>query len=297
MMHKINWQDLHYILVVARHGSVSAAARTLGVNHSTVLRRINALEERQGLRLFDRLRSGYVLSQEGQHLLQTAQSIEETVTSLERRIAGTDLQLEGTIRVTTTDSVFVSVCGSHIAEFQKTYPNISVALTVTSSILSLSRRDADVAIRPSRFDPDGLTGVRISDFHFALYAGADYWAANSHKALSDQLWLGPDESMAGSPAGRWLRAEVPGANVIMVADSFVALGDATRRNLGMAILPCAQADAMPDLERIGPPLADYNTGLWVLTHHDLLGSLRINTFYDYMVTALKTEERAMKGEL
>ncbi len=296
-MHKINWQDLHYILVVARHGSVSAAARTLGVNHSTVLRRINALEERQGLRLFDRLRSGYVLSQEGERILETAQSIEETVTGLERRIAGTELQLDGTIRVTTTDSVYASVCGEHIAAFQKMYPNISIELSVTSSILSLSRRDADVAIRPSRFEPERLTGERICDFQFALYAGAAYWAANSEKPMAEQLWLGPDERLTGSPAGRWLRAEVPNAKVVLVADSFIALADAARRNLGMVLLPCAQGDTMPDLLRIGPPLADYKTGLWVLTHRDLLGALRINTFYDFIIKALKTEERAMKGEL
>lgn len=295
-MHKINWQDLQYILVVARLGSVSAAARELGVTHSTVLRRINALEERQGLRLFDRLRTGYVLSQEGRHLLQAAQSIEDTVTGLERRIAGAELQLEGTIRVTTTDSVLLSICGAHIVKFQETYPDISIELTVTSSILSLSRRDADVAIRPSRFEPERLTGERISDFYFAQYAGADYWAANGHKPMAEQSWLGPDGSMAGSPAGRWMRAELPDARIVMAADSFLALGDAARRNLGVAILPCAQGDAMPDLLRISEPMKDYKTGLWVLTHRDLLGAVRISTFYTFMIAALKSEERSMKGE-
>ena len=295
-MHKINWQDLQYILVVARQGSVSAAARTLGVNHSTVLRRINALEERQGLRLFDRLRTGYVLSQEGQQLLQAAQSIEDTVSGLERRIAGAELKLEGTIRVTTTDSVLLYICGKHISNFQMTYPDISIELTVTSSILSLSRRDADVAIRPSRFEPERLTGERVSDFYFAFYAGADFWAANSGTPLADLPWLGPDGSMAGSPAGRWMRDKIPNAKIVMAADSFLALGDAARRNLGVALLPCAQADAMPDLVRIGEPLPDYKTGLWVLTHRDLLGAVRISTFYHFMINALKAEERSMKGE-
>ena len=196
-----------------------------------MLRRINALEERQGLRLFDRLRTGYVLSQEGRHLLQAAQSIEDTVTGLERRIAGAELQLEGTVRVTTTDSVLLTICGAHIAKFQETYPGISIELTITSSILSLSRRDADVAIRPSRFEPERLTGERISDFHFAHYAGADYWAANGHKPMAEQSWLGPDESMAASPAGRWMRAEVPDARIVLAADSFLALGDAANARL------------------------------------------------------------------
>ena len=295
-MHKINWQDLHYILVVSRLGSVSAAARELGVTHSTVLRRINQMEERQGLRLFDRLRTGYVLSQEGKHLLQAAQSIEETVTGLERRIAGAELQLEGTIRVTTTDSVLLSVCGPHIARFQRTYPGIAIELTVTASILSLSRRDADVAIRPSRFEPERLTGERVSDFYFAHYAGADYWAAHGHKPMAQQTWLGPNESMSGSPAGRWMRTELPEANPVLVADSFLALGDAARSNLGVALLPCAQADAMPDLVRITDPLEDYTTGLWVLTHHDLLRAPRISAFYRFMIEALKSDEPKMKGQ-
>ena len=295
-MHKINWQDLHYILVVSRLGSVSAAARELGVTHSTVLRRINQMEERQGLQLFDRLRTGYVLSQEGKHLLQAAQSIEETVTGLERRIAGAELQLEGTIRVTTTDSVLLSVCGAHIAKFQETYPDITIELTITASILSLSRRDADVAIRPSRFEPERLIGERVSDFHFAQYAGADYWAANAHKPMSQQAWLAPNESLAGSPAGRWMRAEAPDAKIVMLADSFLALGDAARRNLGVALLPCAQGDPTPDLLRISEPLTAYTTGIWVLTHRDLLRAPRISAFYSFMVDALRADERRLTGD-
>ncbi len=295
-MHKMNWQDLHYVLVVARSKSVAAAARSLGVTHSTVLRRINALEERQGVRLFDRLRTGYALNPDGQQLLQAAQSIEETIHGLERRFAGKELKLEGTVRVTTTDSILVSLVGRHLAQFKSNYPDITLELTLTSHVLSLTRRDADVAIRPSRSAPDRLAGTRLSDFLFGIYASRSYGSAHLDQPLSDQPWLGPDDALWGSPAGRWLHTELPEARIVFSADSFLALADAAARDLGLAILPCCQGDDDDRLVRMSEPLSKYPTGMWILAHADLLNSARVRTFYDFMVGAMQADIPALLGE-
>ncbi|MEM7425784.1 MAG: LysR family transcriptional regulator [Pseudomonadota bacterium] len=294
-MHKMNWQDLHYVLVVARSKSVAAAARSLGVTHSTVLRRINALEERQGVRLFDRLRSGYVLNPDGQQLLQAAQTIEETIDGLERRFAGKELKLEGTVRVTTTDSILVSLVSRHLAKFKESYPDITLELSLTSQLLSLTRRDADVAIRPSRYAPDRLSGVRVSDFLFAVYAAHDYWREHQETPLSEQPWLGPDDALWGSPAGRWLHAELPEARIIFSADSFLALADAAARGLGLVLLPCCQGDDDERLGRISEPLKKYPTGMWILAHKDLLKAARVRTFYDFMIREIQADIPALLG--
>lgn len=295
-MHKMNWQDLHYVLVVARSKSVAAAARSLGVTHSTVLRRINALEERQGIRLFDRLRSGYVLNPDGQQLLQAAQTIEETIDGLERRFAGKELKLEGTIRVTTTDSILSSLVGKHLANFKEAYPDIKLELTLTSHVLSLTRRDADVAIRPSRTQPDRLAGTRISDFLFAIYAGREYWHENDETPVADHPWLGPDDALLGSPAGRWLHDQLPEARITFSADSFIALADAAAKGLGLSVLPCCQADQDERLVRIRGPIKKYPTNIWVLAHHDLLKAARVRTFYDYMTRVMQDDIPALLGE-
>ena len=150
MTHRVNWDDLRFVLAVADHGSVAAAARRLGVNHTTVLRRMHAFEESQKIRLFERLPTGYVLTAEGEQLVAAARSIDDTVTGLERRIAGRDLKLEGVIRVTTTDTFMASMLPPHLADFRKKHPRIAIELALTNSRLNLTKRDADVAIRPAR---------------------------------------------------------------------------------------------------------------------------------------------------
>src|SRR5688572_20128168 len=120
----MDWDDLRYFLAVGNAGSLAGAARTLGVNHTTVLRRIGAFEQRLGLRLFERLPTGYVLTAGGEQLIAAARHIDATVTTLERKLAGQDLQLAGTVRVTTTDTVMGSILPAILAEFRRSYPGI-----------------------------------------------------------------------------------------------------------------------------------------------------------------------------
>lgn len=295
MAHNINWQDLQYVLTVATQGSLAAAARVLSVNHSTVLRRITAFEERHDIRLFDRLRTGYALTDEGAQLLAAARSIEATIVDLERRIAGRDLKLQGTIRLTTTDAVFVSAVSPHLTAFRKAYPEIRIELMITASLLDLGRRDADVAIRPSARPPDTLVCKRIARLGFAIYGSPAYLAENPASSLGAHRWIGLDALIAETPPARWLRDTVPASAEVMAADSFLAMRDCAERDIGLALLPCCVGDGSSRLQRVSGPIPEIDTSLWILTHHDLLRATRIRVFTDYMLKALAADRPVLEG--
>jgi DNA-binding transcriptional LysR family regulator len=295
MTHRVGWDDLRFVLAVADNGSVAAAARKLGVNHTTVLRRVQAFEAVQKLRLFDRLPTGYVLTAEGEQLVVAARTIDDTVATLERRIAGQDLKLEGTIRVTTTDSLMATVVPRHLASFRSQHPRISIEMAMTNARLNLTKRDADVAIRPAKKQPDALVGLRVADFGFAVYGAASYLDACPTDDLRDHAWLTGDELLANSPATQWMRQHVPDVSIVFRADSYVALCQAACVGLGLATLPCCLGDTSPLLRRVHGPVPELTIGLWLLTHQDLRSAARIRAFIDHLAEGLQAENAHLAG--
>ncbi|MEM7041217.1 MAG: LysR family transcriptional regulator [Pseudomonadota bacterium] len=296
MTHRVNWDDLRFVLAVADHGSVASAARRLGVNHTTVLRRLHAFEEAKQIRLFERLATGYVLTAEGEQLIAAARSIDDTVAALERRIAGRELKLEGVIRVTTTDTFMISVLPPHLASFRQEHPRIAIELALTNSRLNLTKRDADVAIRPARELPAPLIGKRVADVGFAVYGAKTYLENHpSDPTAADHAWLGGDEMLANAPVAAWMHQHVRPAQIAFRADSFVALKQAAAAGLGLAALPCCLGDADLALVRLEAPIADLNIGLWVMTHQDLAASARIRAFIDHMEAVLAGDRAILAG--
>src|SRR4051794_1984852 len=285
-MHRMEWDELRFFLAVAEAGSLAGAARALGVNHTTVLRRINGFEAQLGLRLFDRLPGGYAMTVGGEELLAAARRIEETVTDLERRLAGQDLRLEGELRVTTTDTLALTILMPHLAAFRTAHPGITLELTVTNAMANLTRRDADVAIRPTAEPPEALVGRRVAGLAHAIYAAsrshlertaaeASAAAADGIANLSGQAWIGTDASLASTVGARWLRRELPAARIVCRLDSLMAMRAAAAAGLGLALLPCYVGDTDPGLVRVRPPpLPGTEAGLWLLTHEDLRRTAR-----------------------
>jgi len=282
MTHRIGWDELRFVLAVADHGSLAAAARKLGVNHTTVLRRIQAFEATHRLRLFDRLPTGYALTTEGAELIVAARAIDDTVATLERRIAGQDLKLEGTIRVTTTDSLMSTIVPPHLASFRARHPRITIEMAMTNAHLNLTKRDADVAIRPTRKPPEALVGVRVANFGFAIYGAAAYLDSSPATNLRDHVWLAGDDMLANAPTTHWMREHVPEATIAFRADSYIALFHAAQVGLGLAALPCCLADRSPVLRRVYGPDPELMTGLWLLTHRDLRAAARIRALIDHL---------------
>jgi DNA-binding transcriptional LysR family regulator len=292
----MDWDDLRYVLAVADAGSLAGAGRRLGVNHTTMLRRIAAVEQRLGLRLFERLPAGYTLTPGGEELIAAARQIETTVTTLERRLAGKDLRLAGTIRVTTTDTLMGSILPEILAEFHASYPGIQVEIAVSNLMFNLTRREADIAIRPASGPPETLIGRRIAKVAFAIYASPDYLARqDAGRDLADHQWLAPDEGLADTAVAEWMRAQVPQARIILAANSLMALCQAARAGLGVAALPCYLGDASPDLVCVHQPIREMETALWILTHADLRRVARVRAFTEFASEAFARRRPLLEG--
>jgi DNA-binding transcriptional LysR family regulator len=289
------WDDLRYVLAVANAGSLAGAARSLGVNHTTVLRRVGAFEKRLGLRLFERLPTGYILTAGGEELIAAARHIDDTVTTLGRKLAGQDLRLSGTVRVTTTDTLMASVLPEILAEFRKSHPGIQIEIAISNLMSNLTKRDADVAIRPAKDPPEALIGRRIAKIAFAIYGSPHYLAKHKAKDLADYQWIGPDDSLAGTSVAQWMRSELPESEIALRTDSLLGLRQAAQAGLGLAALPCYLGDTAPDLVCVHPPIAEMETALWILTHEDLRHTARIRAFTEFAASAFSRRRPLLEG--
>ncbi len=282
------WDDLRIFLQIARTGSLSGAASALGVNHSTVFRRINAFETQLGVRLFDRLPSGYALTIAGEEMQASAMRVEREIERLDLRLTGQDLKLEGTLVVTTTDTIIENLLSPHLAAFRRAYPGIVLELIIDNQNVNLSKRQADVAVRPTRNPPETLVGRRIADIAVAPYATKAYMKGRAADPATLD-WLSVDESMAHLAAAKWFRDTLPDANVVLRANSLFGLLHTCAAGMGVALLPCFMADNHKRLQRIGEPIHDAGTILWLLTHEDLRHTGRVRAFMDFIAMSLRKD--------
>lgn len=295
----LDWDDLRYVLAVARAGSAIAAASQLGVNASTVQRRIAGFESANGIHLFERRRRGLYPTAQCRALILEAEAIDERVASLRRDILGSDARLEGLLRLTTTESFLANVIARELAVFKRLHPAIEIQVTVTNTRLSLLRQDADVTIRPSMSPPDTLVGHRASGLAFAAYARADVCQDLPAKPALDDLknlpWLGIAGELAASPPAKWMAAEIDPVARILTLDSFAALTNCVREGVGIGMLPCSIGDEIDDLIRIDIPGEKMRTFLWLLTHAEVRHSGRIRAFMDHFAKVLRQNRNLFEG--
>jgi DNA-binding transcriptional LysR family regulator len=289
-MQNLDWDDLRYFLAVARTGSLSAAARSLHVNHSTVLRRLGALEARLEARLFERFATGYEMTAAGEQLEKQLQPVAEQIEAIERRIGGLDAGLSGTIRVTTTDTLH-GLLSPGLADFCRRHPRIQLQVAVQNSFLNLTRREADIAVRPAKRPPETAVARRAGVIQTAVYASKAYLrrSAKSGAAANDwpaHAWVAPDESLGHLSQARWLAAHVPPERVALSADSLVAMANAVRAGAGLGLLLCLLAEPDRELVRIGEPLPELDTPVWILTHPDLRKVRRIQALVAHLLESL-----------
>jgi DNA-binding transcriptional LysR family regulator len=294
----MEWDDLQYVLAVSDTGSLAGAAASLGVNRTTVLRRINAFERKHGVRVFERLASGYALTPEGQELFAAARALEHTIVTLERKLAGQDQRAEGIIHLTTTDTLLASVLPVHLGAFTSAHPGILLDISTSNTLLDLAKRDADVAIRPVMDPPETLIGRRISAVAFAVYASHDYVRANDTSApLHGHAWLAPGEMLGRTSVARWLSDAVPQARRVLQIDSLLAIREMCAAGAGVSALPCYLGDSDPRLVRVRGPIKEMTTALWILTHPDLVRTARVRTFLQFLVRELAKQRPLIEGRV
>ena len=287
-----DWDDLRIFLAVARAGSLSGAARTLGVTHSTVFRRVGAFEARLGARLFDRLTGGYALTPAGEEMRDSVLRIEEEIAALALKVTGQDQRPSGRIRITTTDLLAVGVLPRHIAAFRIEWPGIEIEVVVADTVLDLTRREADVALRIGNPVQESLVGRRVGRLAFAVYAASGPGAREPGDPGHGD-WIG--YGSAHGPLSRSLARWWPQMRQVYRTNSIIAAHSAARAGIGIAALPCVLADCDPELVRAASLPEDFMLDLWLLTHEDLRKTARVRIFLDFMTAALAADADLLEG--
>lgn len=294
-LNESNWDDLKFVLAVAEAGSVNSAARRIGVNHATVLRRIAQFEAALGHQIFDRGPSGYRPSRQGEMVVASAIRMRSELQALNESLNGLSDDFDGQITVTTTDSLLATVVGTALQSFQLRFPKISIELVITNRLLSLANRHADVAIRPTREAPDGMHAVRVCSLGFGMYASPDYIELNpaTPDEMSRWLILNPRENKA--PSQYWMQTHYPNAISAISAETYLALSTLAEKGLGIAVLPCCLGESSRYLVRIGDTLRDIETALWIMSPRDLAGTPPIRAFYQHFSKSLRQNEGLISG--
>lgn len=289
-----DWNDLRLVLAIARRSSLTGAAADLGVNHSTAFRRLGALEERLGVRLFERLPGGvYAPTPAGERTAAAAERVETETAALDREILGRDARLTGRLRVTSSETLAYSLLTKHIGLFRAAHPGIAVELVIDNRILSLSRRESDVAIRVARPREGDLFGRKLADVGWTIYGTPDLVAGGG---LEDGPFVGWEEGVTGVNAADWLAATIPADRFVYRTNSVVNQLVAARNGLGLAVLPCYLGDGETGLVRAVPePIPALARELWIVTHADLKTTARVRAFFDIVGGGLVGERARLEG--
>lgn len=281
----MEWNDLKHFLAVARAGSLSEAARALKTSAATVARRIAALEDRLGARLFHRRQSGYELTESGEAIRLKAEEVEEAVLSVEREVIGRDLRATGKVRVATADDIATFVIAPRLPEFRRQYPGIILEIAASWDIANLTRREADIALRTVRPKHGDFVIRRAGVWDCALYASKIYAGAHDLTRVVEDLsnvevisWT--DES--AFRGGSWFEDHARNSPVVFAANSRHIQYAACKAGLGVAVLPCVAADHDSDLIRLLPPERVRSVDLWIVVHRDLVRTARVRAVMDFL---------------
>jgi DNA-binding transcriptional LysR family regulator len=296
----MDWDDLRFVLAVARQGSALRAARVLNVNQTTVIRRIAHIEADVGADLFESNQNGQVLTPLGQRVAAAAERVESEVAALEDAIAAQQRVISGSIRFTSSEVYANGIIVPFLKEFRKQYPGIAVELVAADRRLDLSRNEADVALRASsQPEGGGIVAQRVPDAGWALYcsrAYADEFSVPaSPKALNGHSIIGLEGGMSNLPAFMWLKQNAPDASISTHSNSLTNLVSALKAGLGIGPLPCFVGDAEPDLLRCFAPIPELTAQVWLIVREDIKQAPHVRAFVDSLSCHLQGLRAVMAG--
>ncbi|MBU3031916.1 LysR family transcriptional regulator [Paracoccus marinaquae] len=295
-----DWSDLRHLIAVSRHGSTLAAAKALGVNQSTVHRRLTELESRIGLTLVKRHTTGYRLSELGETLIDNVLAVEAAVGMLERQIQALKLDLKGIIRLTCPEPTVSRIVATGLLDrFYEQYPGLSVEFVTSDRYLDIAKGEADVAFRSGEPTDDRLIGRKICDSVWAIYASKSYIQQHGRPQnitdLAGHAMIGFDGIMQNHRAAKWLPVAVPDARIVNRNNSMLGTLSAVKSGIGVAPLPTTLGDAEETLVQVLPPVEELNRSWYLLTHPDLRRTPRIAAFVDHVLADIPALRTALIG--
>jgi DNA-binding transcriptional LysR family regulator len=288
----MQWNDLLYVLAIARTGSALRAAERLGVNQATVLRRLDAMEAAAGAQFFERKRSGLKPTDAGRLAAEAAQRMEHEAHALENALAARRRTLAGSVRLTTSVGLADRLVIPGMRTFQALYPAIVVELLIADERLDLARGEADVALRAgSRPEGAGIVAQRLPDVDWTIYCsrayGAEHGRPEDRATLAAHQIVGLDGAMARLTAWQWLQEAVPGAVVRFRSNSLVNMVSNLKAGLGIGPLPTLIGDAEPDLVRCFAPPPELRSELWLIAREEIKGLPHVRALIDFLARDIR----------
>lgn len=294
-----NWNDLRFFLELSRQGKLVRAASRLHVDHTTVARRIAALEKQLDVRLFDKSPSGYQLTDAGSRLLPMAERIEAESLGLYSDISGKDARFSGTVRVATPEALGSQVIAKHITEFRKEHPDIEIELVAQTRRMSLSKREADISINLARPESGRLISWKLCDYRLRLYGARDYLNSNmpinNIDDLANHNFVSYVDDLIEMPELRFFENTIKNAHVVFRSTNVTAQYNAILNGTGLGLVHCFMAQ---DEERLVAILADQvsvERAYWLVVHEDLRKVARVDAVCGFLTRLLRDENLLMKG--
>jgi DNA-binding transcriptional LysR family regulator len=292
-----DWNDLKAFLAVARGGSTLAASKQLGVNQTTVARRIETLEHALGFKLFERGQTGSRLTEAGTSLIPEAENVERAAIRFSNQAAGQLRGVSGALRLTTNELVANVMVIPALVEFRKLHPDVHVELVITDRTLDIGAGEADLAIRTSQqLEASDLVARKIGDHDIALYCSRDYAVRRGIPATLDELkdhdLIDVAMEVGALPAATWMMRHSGGKPAVTRSNSMTSLVHAVKAGLGIGAIPCTIADPDRDLVRCSDCITEARASSWIVTRRELKDTPRVRAFIDFMAPHLQQAIRA-----
>ncbi|MGO4332358.1 LysR family transcriptional regulator [Cupriavidus sp. M-11] len=299
--YQLSSPDLDIVLALVRCSTLAEAGRRLGLDASTVFRALQRIEKGLGRRLFERSRAGYLATELAQQFAQHAERIEAELEAARAHASVTAGTVSGLVRITTTDTVLHGMVLPALAPLGRAHPGLSFELIATNELVSLTRRDADIAVRATRQPPDHLIGRRLGPLRVAVFASRDLLAAAGVSvpedgagvdlaALATLPWVAPDEAMPDHPSVRWRRKHLPRVAPQYRVNSIAGVVEAIEGGLGAGIVSLMIGRRSGKLVALSGPLDECETDLWLLTHPESRHLRRIATVVSHLAEHVRLDE-------
>jgi DNA-binding transcriptional LysR family regulator len=286
----VDWNDLRYLLAVHKHGSLASASRALGVDQTTVGRRLNALQDRLATRLFERTSTGYRLTAAGERACAIGEQMEAAAVLLDREVAGRDAGVEGQVTITSPQGFLPHMIGA-LAQLRRLHQQLTFRLLVDTAVLNLLKGEADIAVRAHDPGQPSLLATRVARTPWHLYASRVYLRGRGSpkdgSGLAGHDVIAFDENLAKTPGAQWLKANAEHGRVVVRANNVLTALECCAADMGLTPAPFHLAARFPELRRVLEPLVIDAGNIYLVTHQDLAQVPRIRVTLDTLTTHLR----------
>lgn len=287
--YRLTPSDLETILALVRAKTLAVAGERLGIDASTVFRNVQRMEKGLGTRLFERSRSGYLPSELAHELATHAEQMEVQLEAAQSALQAQPDKVAGMVRISTTDTVLHSLVAPALKPLRQRHPLLAYDLYAGNELASLTRRDADIAVRATMRPPAHLVGRRIGAIRVALFAGKKSGIRDYDAALAAGSWIAPDDALPEHPSVVWRRKYFPKAEPVFRVHSILTVAELVALGMGVGVLPLFLAEHRADLVQLTEAIDECETDLWLLTHTESRHLRRVSAVFNHLAEALALE--------